>query len=316
MAPKVSVIIANYNNAKYLPDCLRSVATQSFYDFECIVVDDGSTDDSAKIIRKFARKDGRFVPVFQKNAGASAARNRGLDMARGEYIAFLDSDDCFCPDALLIMYNLITQNNADLVGGGGALVMDDFKLSDGHTQNFINPPFRVYMNTIPALKHIATLGNNYRFVWVWRRMFRRDVIGETRFDTNLYPGEDTCFILEVMPRATKIVETPAMVVFHRSAPTAISAAVFNQKTFAYITPTMRRLRWIMDTMYPANFSAWFYKYYMELVINETICRAMKYGRLRHQVADHLRPIYGTRILPTKYLRWPKRLIFWLFMKVF
>ena len=252
MAPKVSVIIANYNNAKYLPDCLRSVATQSFSDFECIVVDDGSTDDSAKIIRKFARKDGRFVPVFQKNAGASAARNRGLDMARGEYIAFLDSDDCFCPDALLIMYNLITQNNADLVGGGGALVMDDFKLSDGHTQNFINPPFRVYMNTIPALKHIATLGNNYRFVWVWRRMFRRDVIGETRFDTNLYPGEDTCFILEVMPRATKIVETPAMVVFHRSAPTAISAAVFNQKTFAYITPTMRRLRWIMDTMYPAN----------------------------------------------------------------
>ena len=314
--PKVSVIIANYNNAKYLSDCLRSVATQSFTDFECIVVDDGSTDNSARIIRKFSRNDKRFIPVFQKNVGTSAARNRGLDMARGEYIAFLDSDDCFCPDALLMMYNLITQNNADMVGGGGAMVMEDFSFSNAKTQNFVNPPFKVYPNTIPALKHIATLGNIYRFVWVWRRMFRRSIIGNIRFDTNLYPGEDTCFILEIFPHAQRLVETPAMVVFHRMSSTAISAATFNQKSFSYIAPTMQRLRIIMDNLYPASFHKWFYKYYMDLVMEETVCRAMKFGRLHHQVADHLRPIYGTRILPTKYLPWLKRLIFWLFIKVY
>lgn len=316
MNPKVSVIVANYNNARYLRDCLQSVAGQSFADFECIVVDDGSTDGSAKIIRQFARRDSRFVPVFQENRGVSAARNRGLDMASGEYVAFLDSDDCFCPDAIGVMYNLAVGNHADIVGGGGARVMPDFELTASVPANFANPPFRVFANSIAGLKEMSRLGDDYRFVWVWRRLFRRECIGDVRFDEKLYPGEDTCFMLEVMPRAVRIVETTAMVVYHRISTTAVSFAVFNQKYFAYIAPTMMRLRQIMDTMYPASFHKWFYRQYMDLVIQETIYRAMKTGRLMHQVADHLRPIYGTRVLPTKYLPWPKRLIFWMFMKVF
>lgn len=316
MKPKVSVIVANYNNARYLRDCLQSIAEQSFADFECIVVDDGSTDGSAKIIRRFARRDQRFVPVFQENRGVSAARNRGLDMALGEYVAFLDSDDCFCPDAIGVMYNLAVGNHADIVGGGGARVMEDFELTTSVPANFANPPFRVFANSIAELKEMARLGGDYRFVWVWRRLFRRDCIGDVRFDEKLYPGEDTCFMLEVMPRAVRIVETTAMVVYHRISATAVSFAVFNQKYFAYIAPTMIRLRYIMDAMYPASFHKWFYRQYMDLVVQETIYRAMKTGRLMHQVADHLRPIYGTRVLPTKYLAWPKRLIFWMFMKVF
>lgn len=289
---------------------------QTFNDFECLVIDDGSTDKSRGIINKFAKLDKRFIPVFQENRGVSAARNRGLDMARGEYISFLDADDCFYPDAMELLHNLIVQNNAAVAGGGGVQVPNDFILLDVPPLNSTNPLFKVFGNSVTDLMNISSMGSEYRVVWVWRRLFRRDVIGDLRFDEELYPGEDTCFMLEVLPRCGRIVESRAMVVYHRASLTAVSNAVFNQKFFAYITPTMRRIRWIMDAFYPKSFQKWFYKLYMDLVINETIVRSMKHGRLMGAVTDHLRPIYGTRVLPTRYMPWRKRLIFWLFMKVF
>ena len=92
--PKVSVIVPSYNLGKYLPETLESVMAQSFTDWECIIVENGSTDGSKDIVGAFARKDGRFVPLFlQENVGVAAARNRGLDLAKGEYILFLDADD-------------------------------------------------------------------------------------------------------------------------------------------------------------------------------------------------------------------------------
>ena len=92
--PKVSVIVPSYNLGKYLPETLESVIAQTFTDWECIIVENGSTDGSKDIVGAFARKDGRFVPLFlQENVGVAAARNRGLDLAKGEYILFLDSDD-------------------------------------------------------------------------------------------------------------------------------------------------------------------------------------------------------------------------------
>ena len=92
--PKVSVIVPSYNLGKYLPETLESVMAQSFTDWECIIVENGSTDGSKDIVGAFARKDGRFVPLLlQENVGVAAARNRGLDLAKGEYILFLDADD-------------------------------------------------------------------------------------------------------------------------------------------------------------------------------------------------------------------------------
>ena len=79
MNPKISIIVANYNNADYLDDCIRSVVEQSFTDFECIIVDDGSKDDSRKIIRRWAKRDKRLRPIFQENRGVSAARNAGIE---------------------------------------------------------------------------------------------------------------------------------------------------------------------------------------------------------------------------------------------
>jgi glycosyltransferase involved in cell wall biosynthesis len=89
----VSVIVPTYNYARYLPEALESVRAQTYPDWECIVVDDGSTDETASVLRAAATKDGRIRYVSQDNQGPSAARNRGIAQSTGEYIQFLDADD-------------------------------------------------------------------------------------------------------------------------------------------------------------------------------------------------------------------------------
>lgn len=92
---KFSVIIPVYNIEKYLPACMDSIQKQTFGDYEVILVDDGSTDSSGIICDKYMKQDARFHVIHQKNHGLSAARNRGIERAKGEYLLFLDSDDCY-----------------------------------------------------------------------------------------------------------------------------------------------------------------------------------------------------------------------------
>ncbi len=315
--PAISIIVANYNNDIYLDDCIRSIVTQSFSDFECIIIDDGSTDGSKHIINRWAKQDPRIIPVFQENKGASAARNVGLNMARGRWIGFLDADDCFCADGLKVLYECGEQNSADIVGGGGVRVPDDFKLGDAKsTANFTNPPFIILGFNDADVVKMEYLGETHRLVWVWRRLFRREVLENVRFDENLYPGEDTCFIYEALPRAGRIIECRGMVVYHRMARRSVSSAPFNQKSFNWIVPTMKRLRWIMDTYYSKRYQKHFYSHYLDMLTFEIVVRTLGNGRMMYEAAHHLREIYGTRFFPTKYMKRSRRIILWLFMKIF
>ena len=125
--PAVSVIIPVYNGRRDLPGCLESVSRQSFSDFECIIVDDGSTDDSPAICDAFARKDGRFRVIHQANAGPSKARFRGVDEARGEYICFVDADDFVPPEGLAILHRALVKTGAKVVLGSVQAVLPNGK---------------------------------------------------------------------------------------------------------------------------------------------------------------------------------------------
>ncbi|MBO5176998.1 MAG: glycosyltransferase [Lachnospiraceae bacterium] len=111
---EISVIIPVYNTEKYLRQCLESLETQSFTRFEVICVDDGSTDGSKQIIEGLMNRDKRFSLVTQQNQGAGAARNRGMELAKGEYLLFLDADDYFAPDMLLHAWQKIRETEADI----------------------------------------------------------------------------------------------------------------------------------------------------------------------------------------------------------
>ena len=104
--PKVSIVIPVYNVEKYLRECLDSVVNQSLRDIEIICINDGSTDNSFKILEEYKSKEIRLQVLSQKNGGQSKARNAGLEVATGEYIYFLDSDDYIKTDALEILYKI------------------------------------------------------------------------------------------------------------------------------------------------------------------------------------------------------------------
>ena len=112
---KVSVIIPVYNTEKYLKECLDSIVNQSLEDIEIICIDDGSTDNSLEILREYAENDSRFKIFSQENNGQGSARNYGLDVAKGEYIYFMDSDDFIELNTLSDCYNEANKNNLDFL---------------------------------------------------------------------------------------------------------------------------------------------------------------------------------------------------------
>ena len=112
--PVISVVMPVYNVEKYVGKCLSSLVEQTFRDFEIIAVNDGSTDSSPEILRHFERKYGNITVVDQNNAGMSQARNAGMKLARGEYLAFVDSDDYVAPTYLEELYDACVQFDADI----------------------------------------------------------------------------------------------------------------------------------------------------------------------------------------------------------
>lgn len=116
MSPTISIIVPIYKAEQYLVRCLDSIKAQSFTDFEVIMIDDGSPDRSAEIAERYT-SDPRFRLFRQENAGVGAVRNRGLSLAVGEYIAFVDSDDAIMPNHLDKLYYAARESNADIVCG-------------------------------------------------------------------------------------------------------------------------------------------------------------------------------------------------------
>lgn len=112
--PEISVIVPVYNTEKYLDRCIRSIIDQTFSDFELILVDDGSKDNSGFICDEWEKKDSRIKVIHQKNAGAGAARNAGLAIAQGKYIGFVDSDNWIELNMYEVLHNMIKKCSADM----------------------------------------------------------------------------------------------------------------------------------------------------------------------------------------------------------
>ena len=113
--PKVSVIIPVYNTAEFVGECLDSLLNQTLTNIEIICVDDGSTDDSLFILRKYAEVDKRITVLTQQNKGAGVARNYGMSVAKGEYLSFLDSNDFFAHDMLSATTDAADKTQADII---------------------------------------------------------------------------------------------------------------------------------------------------------------------------------------------------------
>jgi len=122
----VTIILACYNQANFLADCIQSIQNQSFSDWECILVNDGSTDDTQKVLKSFCEEDARFQYIYQENQGVAVARNTGLQLARGEFIQFLDGDDMLQSSKLESQVAFLSHHTSvDIVYGSSRYFYED-----------------------------------------------------------------------------------------------------------------------------------------------------------------------------------------------
>lgn len=190
----LSIIVPVYNNAEYLSQTLKSIQAQTYKNFELILVNDGSTDNSLIICQNAASADGRIIVVDKKNGGVSSARNRGLKIAKGKYIAFVDGDDCIDSDMYRVMIDSLETESADLVN---CCVIKE--------ENYKPISYRKEYSYI-SIAPLNCLAKKGHFVdSSLNKVYTRDIIGETRFDENISYSEDKLFITEIFLKAKKVV---------------------------------------------------------------------------------------------------------------
>ena len=187
---KVSIIVPVYKVEPWLRRCVDSILTQTYTNFELILVDDGSPDQCGEICDEYAKKDSRVIVIHQGNKGVSAARNAALDIATGEYIGFVDSDDYI--DS--VMYERLVEGidafHAEISFCGVHYITDQGEI-EGDKQNLPDDSFRAIDQQSFVLGALAHED------WVtWNKLYKREKIGALRFDENARICEDALFLLE------------------------------------------------------------------------------------------------------------------------
>lgn len=198
MFAKISVIVPVYNTEKYLSRCIESILNQTYSDFELLLINDGSKDQSGSICDDYSNKDQR-IKVFHKfNGGVSSARNLGLDNANGEYIMFVDADDWIDKDCLNVLYTIIQSENLDLL---------QFSF---RTVNEVGKINQIYSAETTALDLNNYIEEDVYLVCAGGTILKKSIIDniKLRFREDLKLAEDQLFILSTMNFATRIKRIP------------------------------------------------------------------------------------------------------------
>ena len=189
----VSIVVPVYNSAKFLDLSLQSIINQTYQNWNAILINDGSTDNSLEILQKFAKKDKRFLIIDKPNGGVASARNAGLEKARGEYIVFFDPDDMLYPQFLEIMLKALLQSDADMAWCKMKNCAENEGLSFCDTYqkymvvNLKNPLKLFILKSKPRI-HIAVIA----------KIFKRNVLENKKFDVGFkLMAEDFNFSLNV-----------------------------------------------------------------------------------------------------------------------
>lgn len=194
MNPKISIIVPVYKVEPYIHKCIDSILNQTFKDFELILIDDGSPDNCGKICDEYALKDNRVLVIHKENGGLSSARNRGIDIAKGEYIGFVDSDDWIEPDMYEILYDICKLNDCDMANCSSTIYFPNKTVVNGGHSLIIH-------NKEEAMKTMLE-GKLYDEV-AWTKLIKKELLSNIRFKEGII-YEDTDFTYRVIDKANKI----------------------------------------------------------------------------------------------------------------
>lgn len=219
----ISVIVPIYNVEKYLIKCVNSILSQSYSELEVILVDDGSPDNCGKICDELVKKDSRIRVIHQKNSGAAAARNAGLAIARGEYVAFVDSDDSIENDMYLMLHNMIKTDDADIS------ICECRKITEKDSSKKIECSRykRVLLDNDELWELVFGKLNNSSC----NKLYKRKLIGDLRFPEKVVHGEDLLFNIEYLTKCNVGTYSEAPMYNYLSRNDSITRSGFNENIF-------------------------------------------------------------------------------------
>ena len=234
----ISIIVPIYNVARYLPECLDSILAQTEPNWEAILVDDGSTDDSGSICDAYVQNDPRFRVIHQENSGAANAKNAGLDAAEGEYVAFIDSDDWVDPDWLEKMLSALESSGADVAECDFTKEYRNCS-EPGNTASYSAGVF-------PSQEYLGIYLSNWSCSLFWNKVFKRKLTQNIRFRKERRCIDDEFYTYKVLSNAKKIVRIEDSLHHYRQR---ASSAVSSSKNRLQITDDsleilIERYNWI------------------------------------------------------------------------
>ena len=235
--PLISVVVPVYRVEKYLDHCIRSIVEQTYSNLEILLVDDGSPDGSGEICDRWAARDSRVRVIHKQNAGAGAARNTALDVAKGEIIAFVDSDDYLHPNLFSHLYGLMKDGVEIAECEIGITEMDDFAMDDGTGAQIL------VCETEEALRlHIQDE--------IFRqtppnKLYRRSCVGEIRFpEGNLI--DDEFFTYRVLGNARKLAHSSACMYAYRQQPGSAMHKPYSLRRLQGLDAKLQRLSYFEE----------------------------------------------------------------------
>lgn len=224
--PLISVIVPVYNVEKYLGKCVDSILAQTYENLEIILVEDGTGDGCGAICDAYAAQDPRVRVIHKENGGLSSARNAGMDIARGEYFGFVDSDDWIEPETYETLLNLAEKYDADLVSGSRYDVAEptgERTLGLHHEKE----------ECISAMEMLGRV-----FVWdgcdsaAWDKLYRRHLFADIRYPLGMY-SEDIAIFYKLMEKANRVALCPKPLYNYLHRENSITTAKLSEKTFHY-----------------------------------------------------------------------------------
>lgn len=225
--PQISVIVPVYKVEKYLHECVDSILAQTFRDFELILVDDGSPDNCGAICDEYAAKDSRIRVIHQENQGLSGARNSGIDVARGEYITFIDSDDVVSCDYLEVLFSGIVQNKADVscckmrAFQDGELPCSTSKPADETSTQLLSG-----RESVLSIYH----GTGQVSIFAWGKLYRKYLLGNVRFPLRKL-HEDQAIVPILLYEANCVASIDATNYYYRNRSDSITHKAFKANRF-------------------------------------------------------------------------------------
>lgn len=272
----ISVIVPVYNVEKYLRKCVKTIQQQTYEDLEIILVDDGSPDECPIICDELSQHDNRIKVIHKENGGLSSARNEGLNVASGDYVTFVDSDDAINPQMYERMLHSIFDHNADismcgcntLTDKGVVLATDEFaegKIYEGED---------LIRNIILPLKTAS-----------WNKIFKRSAIGASRFPEGKIHGEDLVFLMNVAKPDIRLVTTEYIGYNYFKRGNSITTSSFSIRSFDEIW-CKDKAAMVMQEKFPAfekNVALWRFRARMNIM--RAITKAHAFSQYSSEVAE-------------------------------